>query len=157
MICSRAAVLPKRILSWQLFAVMFLSIIVGGCGSGGPAMAPVSGTVTLKGKPVTKGTIIFESSGNRPSTGKIQDGKIVEVTTFETGDGVPIGSHNVAINITAEASSAVVANPGETAARDRNYMGGASLIPAKFGDPTTSGLKADVVAGENELKFDIIP
>ena len=120
-------------------------------------MAPVSGTVTLKGKPVKTGTIIFESAGNRPSTGKIIDGKIVEVTTFETGDGVPIGSHNVAVNITADASSAVMANPGDAAARDANYMGGVSLIPERFGDPTKSGLKADVVAGDNHLEFDIVP
>lgn len=129
----------------------------GGCGGGGPALAPVSGTVTLKGQPVKSGTIILESAGSRPATGKIREGQIVDMTTFETGDGAPIGTHNVAINVTAEASSAVMENPGDAAALDRNYMGGASLIPARFSDPTTSGFKAEITKEKNELSFDIVP
>ncbi len=32
-------------------------------------------------------------------------------------------------------------------------MSGKSLIPSGYNDPTTSGLTADIVAGENSVEF----
>lgn len=39
---------------------------------------------------------------------------------------------------------------------DANYMGvGESLIPAKFNNPETSGLTAEIKPGKNSLQFDV--
>src|SRR5262245_53602644 len=103
--CLRGDLLRRGL----LFAGVMLC---AGCSSGVP-MATVKGTVTLDGKPLAKGTIRFESAGQRPATGQIVNGNIVELTTYKPGDGVPIGSHKIAVWAMEEAASAVVPNPGE--------------------------------------------
>jgi hypothetical protein len=81
-----------------------LSVAVGlsGCGRKGPVMVPVSGTVTLDGKPLPDGMIYFK----RPLEGSvdqlaIQDGKFagkvevgdrrVEVSRYGLGTPIKIG------------------------------------------------------------------
>lgn len=129
--------------------------LLNGC-SGKAPLAKVKGTVTLNGQPLAKGTIIFETPGQRPATGRIENGEIVEVTCYATGDGVPVGSHKVAIAATEEAASAVVENPGQAKAPGANYMSGKSLIPTRYNDPTTSGLTAEIKRGENVLEFKLV-
>ena len=118
--------------------------------------ATVAGTVTLDGKPIEQGTIMFEKTGSRSATGQIKDGKIVEVTTYDVNDGAPIGAHRVAVFVTGVAKTAVNDNPGQIQKFDPNYMGGGSLIPARYNDPTKSALTADVKDdGPNEFKFEL--
>lgn len=131
---------------------MIVIILSNGC-SRGPALAPVKGTVTIDGSPLAKGTIIFEASGQRPATARVENGQIVEVTTYKTGDGAPVGSHKVAISANEDGASAVVENPGEAKVPDANYMSGKSLIPARYNDPNTSGLTAEIKRGDNVLEF----
>lgn len=142
-----------------LFCVLLL--ISMGCG-GDPdrsSTAPVSGTVTLDGKPLVSGTITFETTGSRPASGVIKEGEILNVMTYEPNDGAPVGTHQVSITATEIAKSAVVANPGETTDFDPNYMGGGnSLILKKYNNPSTSGLTAEIQSGtENVLQFDLEP
>ena len=134
------------------FTVCFVTILFLGCGSGRPPLGRVTGTVTFDGKPLASGTITFETQGRRPATGRIEKGQIVEMTTYDTGDGVPVGSHKVAIWAMEEAGSAIVANPGEGKMPD---MSGKSLIPAKYNDPNTSQLTAEIKSGENVVSFQL--
>jgi hypothetical protein len=136
------------------FTLLTLSLLplTNGC-SGKASLAHVKGTVTLDGKPLAKGTIIFETAGQRPATGRIENGEIVDVTCYKTGDGAPIGSHKVAISAAEEAASAVVENPGDAKAPGPNYMSGKSLIPSRYNDPSASGLTAVIKRGENVLEF----
>jgi hypothetical protein len=129
------------------------ALLAAGCGSDRPELARVTGTVTLDGKPLPKGTITFESVGKRPATGTIVNGQITEVTTYDAGDGAPVGSHKVAISATEAPASAVVANPGEAKAPRADYMTGKSLIPTRYNDPSTSGLSAEIKSGENTVEF----
>jgi hypothetical protein len=101
------------------------------------------------------GKIRFEAPGVKPATGKIVNGEIVELTTFKDNDGVPVGSHKVAVWALEDAASAVVANPGEGKI-GANYMGGKSLIPDVYGNPATSGLTAEVKSsGDNTVAFEL--
>ncbi len=70
-----------------------------GCGSSGPTMGRVSGTVTYKGKPLEKGTVTFLSTdGERPNaTGPIQAGSYTLQTT-EPGDGAVVGEYKIAVS-----------------------------------------------------------
>jgi len=133
-------------------------ITLAGCG-GGPERSQtgtITGTVTLDDQPIEAGTIIFESDNSRPASGKIVDGKIVDVMTYEPGDGVPIGSQRIAIQASSVGESVEVADPSATGPVDLNYMGGGnSLVPKKYTDPNTSGLTAEIEAGENTVSFQL--
>ena len=126
-----------------------------GCGSDRSSLAQVTGRVTLDDKPLPKGTIIFEPKGQRSAVGQIVDGAIVEVMTYDPGDGVPLGHHSVAIsaNGTPGGASSEVAHPGGVKKQAANYMSGTSLIPVRYNDPTTSGLSVDIKSGTNTVEF----
>jgi len=142
----------------RMMWILIFPLMLVGCGpSGRSPLGQVEGTVTLDGITLTDGTILFESSDSRPANGIIVDGKITEVTTYETGDGVPIGMQKVAIFATGEADSAVVADPGQETGTGPNYMGAEtpSLIPERYRNPATSELTVDVKAGTNSVSFDL--
>lgn len=127
----------------QPFVALGLSslLLLSGC-SRGPTLGKVSGTVTYKGQPLKEGTITFIPADGRSATGKIVDGKITDVTCFETNDGVPVGSNKVLIQ-------AIV--PGADM-----YAPVKSLIPDRYGSLEKSDLKAEISAGENPpLTFDL--
>jgi hypothetical protein len=127
--------------------------LCGGC-SKGPRLGSVRGTVTFNDQPLAKGTIVFETAGARPATGRIENGQIADITTFDTGDGVPVGSHKVAIFASADAASAVVDDPGKGGPTPGpNYMSGKSLIPERYNDPEKSGLVAEIKSGDNSVEF----
>ncbi len=135
-----------------LVPVASLVVLAAGC-SDRPSLGKVKGTVTLDGTPLPYGTVTFELAGHRPATGKIVDGTITEVTTYDPGDGAPVGSHRVAVTANAEPGPAVAANPGDGKAPAGNYMSGKSLIPAAYNDPSTSGLTAEIKGGENVVEI----
>lgn len=142
--------------AWHLLCVLLCCGFAFGCKSKDRAeLAPVSGEVRLDGKPLAKGTIVFESDGQRPATGKIENGQIVEVSTYEPNDGAPVGHHRVAIFATAEAASAVAPDPSQKSGLGKNYMGGGSILPKRYGDPKTSGLEADVEAHGGTFSFQL--
>lgn len=146
--------MPKHPRLSLLTLILVMALVEAGCTSGRVELARVKGTVTLDEKPLAHGTITFESSGKRPATGKIANGEIVEVTTYQTGDGVPLGMHKVAIWSNEEAPSAVTTNPG-AAKTGANYMSGKSLIPTMYNDPNTSGLSAEIKSGENTVALQL--
>jgi hypothetical protein len=126
---------------------LFACVVVGaGCGPG-VATAPIKGKVLLDSKPLPKGTIRFESAGNRAATGKIVDGEIVEVTTYSPGDGAPIAKHMIAVWATEEASN----DPGKA-----NYMAGKSLIDTSYNNPKLSGLEATINSGQNVIELKLV-
>jgi hypothetical protein len=117
-------------------------MLLVGCGGGGPALSPVSGTVTFDGKPLAKGRICFQPAAGRPAYGDIVDGKIVDVTTLEKGDGAIVGAHKVGITSVEEAADM--------------YTPSKSLIPGRYADPKKSGLSAEIKQGEsNEVAFEL--
>lgn len=56
-------------------------------------MVPVSGQVTIDGKPVTRGQIMVFPEGHRASIGKLNDEGRFTLSCFEPGDGAPVGQH----------------------------------------------------------------
>jgi hypothetical protein len=124
-------------------------------------MGAVTGTVSYKGEPVKNGTVVFEVDGARPATGKIVDGQITEVTTAVSGDGVPVGTAKIAVFATdapdePAGEPSAGANPGEQAdMSDYMGMGAKSLIPPHFNDPASSGLTAEIKAGDNTVTLDL--
>lgn len=133
--------------------VAILAITAVACGPSHPPVLPISGMVTLDGQPVESGKLTFETPGQRPATGVIRNGEIVEMTTFEFNDGAPPGNHSVAVFVVKENYNYVAPdNPG--AASGSASMQVTSLIPKRYNDPATSDLTADVTYdGENHFEF----
>jgi hypothetical protein len=114
---------------------------VGGCGAQGsgtlPQLIPVKGKVTLKGQPVTNGTIRFEPDDyGRAASGKLQSDGTFVLTTQKEGDGVVPGHHRVSITN-----------------YDTKSKEGALL--RKTLNASKSKLEADVSAEKTEFSFDI--
>ncbi len=128
---------------------LLLSLAATGCGGGsdGPATAPVSGTVTVKGAPRGDLTVTFYSEGGgRPAIGITDADGEFSLTTNNTGDGATVGSHKAAVSAggSGEEASAppMPGFPGynEWMKKQRE------LIDPKYADPKTSGLTYTVPA-----------
>ncbi|UUO06655.1 hypothetical protein M4951_25340 [Blastopirellula sp. J2-11] len=132
---------------------ILLVIAAVGCGPSHPPVLPITGLVTLDDQPLEQGSLIFEAPGQRPATGKIKAGAIVEMTTFDHNDGVPLGEHKVAIFVVKEDYAYVTPeNPGVSSGSSNMQV--TSLIPQRYNDPTTSGFTASVTSeGENHFEF----
>lgn len=75
-------------------------LLIAGCHDG-PEMIPVSGTVVFPdGKPVTGGTIEFETADRKPpvtATGEISETGSFVLGTYSPTDGVLPGKHRVVV------------------------------------------------------------
>jgi hypothetical protein len=131
----------------MLAAIM---ITVGGCGPRRPELAEVVGTVSFDGRPLARGTVTFEAPGMRPATARVENGRILDATTFRTGDGVPVGKHAIAVFAREETGSIAASDPGARAFA-ADGMAGRSLLPRRYNDPATSGLSAAIEPGGNTL------
>lgn len=123
--------------------LLFLAVALAGCGTGDGLM-PITGEVNYQGKPLEYGTVTFVSPRTRQATAEIADGKIVNVTTKKSNDGLAPGEYRVTITAL------------DRSEKYRDTMVPPSLIPRKYADYSTSELTATIRAGEaNELRFDL--
>lgn len=123
---------------------------IAGCGVKGEfETAPVYGKVTVNGRPLETGSLVFVPVASGPSAQANLDssGNYV-LGTYSTNDGAVIGDHEVMI-------VALTGGEGPQEASDPN-AGLKSLIPARYGDLKKSGLRATVKADtDNEFNFDL--
>ena len=84
-------------------AFAFSAAVLSGCGGGdaNERTVPVSGTLTVEGKPVAKGTIHFHPAKGRPASGIVKDGKFT-LSTYGEDDGVIPGKNKVALDVVEE-------------------------------------------------------
>jgi len=132
-----------RLAGWGCLGLMGLALCLG-CGYSPdlPPLAKVTGTVTLDGKPLTRGSVQFvpdESKGitGPPSVGAIGPDGTYTMTTAGVS-GAIVGWHKVAV----EARQEVDLSQGSWAP---------SLIPEKYNNPNASGLTAEVKAGQSNV------
>jgi hypothetical protein len=138
------------LISNRLAAILFLLAcltLTAGCGSGRPKCVAISGVVTYRGAPVPEATVIFIPPKSRPATGLTDTQGRFKLQTFSAGDGGVLGDHVVCVTKT-------VVDP--TAATTSPYSKTKSVLPARYGTPVKSPLKATVTAeGPNEFKFEL--
>lgn len=119
-----------------------------GCGDGRLQLGKVSGVVTVDGKPLQKGQIEFLTDSRR-AYGSVENGEIVKVTTYETGDGVSLGNHLVAIRPKIDEAKLMSPPDGQSPFKMD------SSVPTKYQNAKSSGLTAQINKGENELTFEL--
>jgi len=106
-------------------------VALTGCG-GGSAGLPVSGTVTVKGQPLTKGFVRFVPDAARgASVGTELVGGIGPDGKYDIPNGVPPGWYKVSVAT------------GETVDSTKPYAT-KSAVPARYLRPDTSGLTFEV-------------
>lgn len=125
-------------------------LFASGCGSGGPRMGRVSGTVTYQGEPLKAGTVTFIATDTqRPNaTGTIEADGSYSLQTSVPGDGAVVGDYKVAI-------SDLDPNDFNTEMPGMPLQIPKSAIPKQYTDAGTSGLTATVESGRNRFDFDL--
>ena len=145
----------KHIRNFALVAIYCAFVI--GC-SNDSGLTSVSGIVTVDGKPVTEGTIMFYPTGGRPAASQIAPDGSYELTSFKRGDGVPAGNHKVTISAyTTIRPKNAVAPTNINEETEANMAEGKIvwLVDKKYSKLQTSKITAEVKAGEpNEINFD---
>ncbi len=140
---------------WVIVLTVLLAI--NGCGrSDLPTRARVEGSVTFEGQPLNNGTISFVPDRNRGTTGRSATGVIgpdgrFQLRSFEKDDGALVGFHRVQIESWANVPEPPLPNSDGLPQEPRPPK---SAIPRRYNDAMTSGLTAEVKAGEkNEYVF----
>lgn len=77
--------------------LVFLVALSCGCGRKGPRPVPVSGTVTVDGKPLAGGAITVAPEKGRAAGGRIGPDGRFELSSWQPGDGVAPGTHRVEV------------------------------------------------------------
>jgi len=129
-------------ITWPVVAACLLFV---GCGkSGPPGTIPVSGSVTLSGKPLPAGTVHFSTADRGQSSAtRVSGGSF-------TTHLVPA---DYAVAVTADAQPEIVDEATGALIPPKR------LVPEKYMSPKTSGLKApiDAKAREVTLTLELVP
>ncbi|MEM6798398.1 MAG: carboxypeptidase-like regulatory domain-containing protein [Planctomycetota bacterium] len=138
----------------KLFPSLVFLVGAVGCG-GGVQVAPVSGIVTLDGKPVADASVIFTpSSGGTPAVGRTDSAGEFRLKTSGRPQGVPIGLYRVAV-IAKQTSGGVTPPGGDGEFGSLPVYGRSSkpprtrwLTPPAYAKPESSGLQFEVKPGD---------
>jgi len=166
--------LPRGDYSWAsggwwsvvLSAALLASWSLAGCaGRGGPATEFVGGVVTLDGAPLENATVTFipaESGGAVASGVTGADGRFSLTTASAgavAGKGAPVGAYDVTV-VKLPTVATPILDPN-----DPRYASQAdlpvspptskSLVPEAYGVRGSSGLKATVKKGTNEVTLSL--
>ncbi len=135
-----------------------------GCGQAGddrPKTYPVTGVVTYNGDPVEGATVALQSTaGGQGAFGVTDAGGRYTLTTYTSGDGAAPGQYKVKVT---KVKAAQAGSGGDTdspdyvppTAEDAPPAEPENLLPAKYADPSTSGLTATVAESDNTVNFDL--
>jgi len=125
------------------FIPVAIVVILAGCGGAEPEKAAslastvaVKGKVTLKGKPLTQGSISFEpADGGREAFGNINSDGTFTLTTFRKEDGAVRGKHRVAV----KAAGGGKKDP----------------VPLKYQSYSSSGVEVDVIEDKPDITIEL--
>jgi len=129
-----------------------LCVFTSGCGRG-LRLVPVTGSLTLDGKPVSNASVLFVRVDEGPAAFGVTDSQgRFELYTVNRR-GAALGSYRVAV--TLEQSVALPGTVGidEIAPAAESLPAARLAIPEKFLSPDTSGLTAEVAEGRQHFDF----
>lgn len=156
-----------------LAAMSLLALLISGCNSSGSVPpVPVSGKVTLEGKPVEGAIVTFltKTGEGRSASGKTGADGAFKLTSINTNDGAPPGDYIITIAKTemkgADSGGGIDISKGDYGAAYGAAMAAAAsgnmskvqkdLLPKKYASAADSGLTRTVVKGDaNDFLFDL--
>jgi hypothetical protein len=138
-------------------ALLLIAILAGcsGCGGGitdnRKGLAPVTGKVTLDGKPLTTGTISFVAmDGSEAFTGPIDSSGNYTLASSPSSPGALPGEYKVIIIASQQATMGDPMKGGQPIAAEAK-----TIVPEKYTKPDSSGLTGSVKSGSNTINFDL--
>jgi hypothetical protein len=164
--------LTKESVMYRAMVVTALSLVaLGGCSESGPSVEYVEGVVTLDGQPIEGVNVGFAPVDEKTGTSAVGTTdasgtfKLTAIPNGAPGAGAKAGDYLVTFSkVTSSDPNAAMTTD------DPNYgklpEGGAMsqpatstrVIPEKYENPATSGIKVTVKPGKNagpEFKFDL--
>lgn len=151
---------------WPILPAVFLSFIVsfGGCGRPGPKgpVGTVHGKASVNSVAVPAGTVVsFVSEAGGVASGLAgTDGSFRLTSSF--GDKVPVGNYKVLL-MAASVESALTPEQQMEESMKAQQSGKTVaaladlVIPAKYGNVTTTPESRVVKEGDNEINIDAAP
>jgi len=122
--------------------VLLKLVIVVGCGQpGAPKTAGASGQVTLQGQPVTTGQIYFVAA----EKGFSANGSLGADGKYEISSNLPPANYKVFFTPPRAANAPM---PGKPSVETKVFE-----LPSQYLNETTSGMSAEVKAGDNTIDF----
>jgi hypothetical protein len=118
------------------------ALLLGGCEPSGPKLVPVSGKVTIDGKPLTIGSIQFVPENARPAYGEIGSDGSFKLKTDEA-EGVVLGQHKVVV--TAQ----------ETAGTEATGESVRYIAPQRYGSPLTTDVTVNIEGPRDDLLIEL--
>lgn len=133
-------------------ALALLLLAAAGCGSDGPELTDVSGTVTVDGRPVPNATVMFvpEAPDGSPSYGVTDAEGYYSLMFTRDKEGAMLGRHTVEITtekVSKQDIEDMRANGEEVV--EAEYV----AIPKKYRSP--GALTAVVEPGGNDIDIDL--
>lgn len=138
-----------------IFAVLLLT--AAGCG-GEPTLYPVTGGVTLGGKPYERLIVYFRPINSKVNTynmgvGETDDqGNLLLRST--AGNGLAAGKYRVSFSCMTIVGSGKTINTDEKADDNRNVVV-VERVPAPYNSQEDSPVEFQITRGANEFIFDI--
>lgn len=135
-----------------LSTLALLLATMPGCQGGGEGtVAPTKGKVTYEGQPVNGGTIslrptdkaegVSEGKMGKPASGGVQSDGTFTLSTYKTGDGALVGTHEVTYTAPRQGAESYEDKPEKS-----QYEG---LVPKE----KTITIKS----GQNDLTIELVP
>jgi hypothetical protein len=123
----------------QWVGLLGIAALLTGCG-GEMKVAPVSGVVTLDGKPLDRASVVFKpEAGGRPSFGVTDDQGRFTLAYSMNEDGAEVGRATVTVSTKLQADGAA-----------ENAPRAAERVPARY---AKQPLKVTVEAKKNEVEL----
>ena len=137
--------------------VLALAPGLPGCG-GEPGLVKVTGRITYKGRPVSRGQVFFtpEKASTRAADSALDADGRYRLGTFDVGDGAYVGAYQVSVVARGEPKAKPEGKKAKAFMEEDLQNSGDPLIPRKYFSPETSKLRAEVTADKtNDFTFDL--
>ncbi len=142
----------RLLLDFTLSACLLPLALLALAGCAGKKAANVSGSVTLDGKPIQAGMVVFTGADNKETSGPILDGKY---TVFNA----PLGQAKVSLkNTTMPIPTGSGGDPNDVFKQSLTVSAVPPLaqIPLKYEDPN-NGLTCEVKPGPQTFDVHLTP
>lgn len=131
------------------FSLLIVCVLLSSLGCDGVYESTVQGTVTFDGKKLERGSVKFDPiGGGPPAYGEIDSDGTYAIRVGRE-ESIPPGEYDVTV-VSKELSS-------EPTKKGVPPKPGKDIVPAKYHDKKTSGLKETVNKGKNTINFDLKP